>query len=186
MSRTTILLVALMALAGPAHADLVKCKLPNGSLYVGPTPPENCVATGTTYASGRQGEDAASDDPIRNASARRDEIESELNKSAAAWRKLVEIQPLSENVADATADLGARTGSLGIARSGARIDSTVRTSRREQLLKIRALYDEWDGLRKQVAAANNGAIPGWWKDEIRCTGCPSRTDIDVKLSAGSE
>jgi hypothetical protein len=181
----TVLSVVLLVVV-VARAQLVKCKKPDGNLYIGPTPPEDCIPTGTSYSAGRRGDDALSDDPIRNASNRRDEIEAELNKLAQTVKVLGDIGTKTESLSDTGHDLAVHTARPSIARSFDRLDKTVHDSRREELHKMRALYDEWDSLRKKVASLNGGQVPSWWRDELHCPDCPSRANIDAKLVVGSE
>jgi hypothetical protein len=44
--RSHIIALLVIASVTMVHAEMVKCKKPDGSLYVGPTPPENCTAVG--------------------------------------------------------------------------------------------------------------------------------------------
>jgi hypothetical protein len=55
--------VLLLATATAAHADVAKCRQPNGSLYVGLAPPERCVPVGSLRSGGssRQSPPANSD-----------------------------------------------------------------------------------------------------------------------------
>ena len=48
--RIEIAIVVFFASVTIASADLVKCKKPDGSLYVGPMPPENCTPVGSLRA----------------------------------------------------------------------------------------------------------------------------------------
>ena len=52
------LAVLVVAMTTTARADMVKCKKADGSLYVGASPPENCVPVGTLRSQG--GADAGS------------------------------------------------------------------------------------------------------------------------------
>jgi hypothetical protein len=51
-ARPYLFAALILASAAIAGADMVKCKKADGSLYVGPTPPENCVPVGTLRAPG--------------------------------------------------------------------------------------------------------------------------------------
>jgi hypothetical protein len=42
-----LLVTLILATTTIASADMVKCKKPDGSLYIGPTPPEDCVPVGS-------------------------------------------------------------------------------------------------------------------------------------------
>jgi hypothetical protein len=55
--RGDLLGLPSIALLAPtlALADMVKCKKPDGGLYVGPTPPENCVPVGNLQSQGSSG-----------------------------------------------------------------------------------------------------------------------------------
>jgi hypothetical protein len=51
-SRLAVLLALTVLLSAHADADMVKCKKPDGGIYVGPSPPEGCVVMGN-YGSER-------------------------------------------------------------------------------------------------------------------------------------
>jgi hypothetical protein len=180
--KTILAVIALAVfISAPAlAADLIKCKKADGSLYVGPTPPENCVATGTFAATKQH-----SSNPLEAARERRDEIEDELEKQAHNAEVLGSMTSTAGSLADTTHDLAYHANSPGIARTGDRIEKIVVDGRRETLYKIRGLYDEWSGLKTKASALNGGTPPGWWHDEVRCRDCPSRADIDAKLAAES-
>jgi hypothetical protein len=84
-AEVAVLLVAV-SLPVAARAELAKCKQPDGSLYVGPTPPENCVPVGSIRSqsgdgasSWKPGEFHATPTPAAAASAP-DKAEAETAK----------------------------------------------------------------------------------------------------------
>jgi hypothetical protein len=135
--------VLLLAAGTLASADMVKCKKPDGSLYYGPSPPEGCEVTDAVSTTKKQ-----SADPMVNARERRDEIEEEADKLAQTADALLKASATSASLSDITANLALHANDPGLGRAGDRLDKDIRTRRRETLFKLRALYDEWDGLER--------------------------------------
>lgn len=79
------LLFAIIA-AAPASADLIKCTKPDGSLYVGPTPPEHCLPTGSVRASSDHTASDSSDQQAAIDSCKR-AVEARLvSPGTASWK----------------------------------------------------------------------------------------------------
>jgi hypothetical protein len=59
-ARWLLLAALVVAATTIANADMVQCKKPDGSLYVGSSPPENCVPVGTLRSQGHGDDGGAS------------------------------------------------------------------------------------------------------------------------------
>jgi len=98
----------LLATATVAHAEVVKCRQPNGSLYIGLAPPEKCVPVGNLRSGGsnRQSSPGNSDSswrpgefrptplpkpgaPEAAEAAKKPETEERRGESAIAVRNIV-------------------------------------------------------------------------------------------------
>lgn len=189
----TMIAVALVASAPAAHA-LVLCTMPDGRTYAGDAPPSACVVTKTftepdaqVKAENPPGPANEADDSfsVTSSNARR-KLERDLNTKA---EELVDVRGRVAAVSNAPI-----FGYGGDTASGAAVAmvANLQSDKSEKLTKLRAeerrvlagmaeVWKQFDDLSAGVKEHFNGTLPVWWRNDLRCSDCPTRAEVEASL-----